>query len=81
MIRHISAVTFAVSHMARSIEFYRKLGFELRYRGERAGLSSLKAGEAFVYLVASPGKPVVGSGYFSSCDVDGPHQALMAAGL
>jgi catechol 2,3-dioxygenase-like lactoylglutathione lyase family enzyme len=55
MIRHISAVTFAVRDMARSIEFYGKLGFELRYGGDRAGFRSMKAGEAFVNLVASPG--------------------------
>jgi catechol 2,3-dioxygenase-like lactoylglutathione lyase family enzyme len=36
MIHHISAVTFAVRDMARSIEFYRKLGFELLYGSERA---------------------------------------------
>lgn len=28
MIQHISAVTLAVRDMVRSIEFYRKLGFE-----------------------------------------------------
>src|SRR5260370_32333382 len=55
MIQHISAVTFAVRDMARSIEFYRKLGFELLYGSEGAAFSSLKAGEAFVYLFASPG--------------------------
>ena len=46
MIQHISAVTFAVRDMARSIEFYRKLGFELLYGSEGAAFSSLKAGEA-----------------------------------
>ena len=50
MIRLISAVTFAVRDMARAIEFYKKLGFELLYGGERATFSSLKAGEAFVNL-------------------------------
>jgi catechol 2,3-dioxygenase-like lactoylglutathione lyase family enzyme len=54
MIQHISAVTFAIRDMARSIEFYRKLGFELLYGGDRAAFSSLKAGEAFVNLLASP---------------------------
>jgi hypothetical protein len=53
VIQHISAVTFAVRDMARSIEFYKKLGFELLYGSDRAGFSSLKAGEAFVNLVAS----------------------------
>jgi catechol 2,3-dioxygenase-like lactoylglutathione lyase family enzyme len=55
MIRHISAVTFAVSNMARCVEFYKKLGFELLYGGQNAAFSTLKAGEAFVNLVASPG--------------------------
>ena len=53
VIQHISAVTFAVRDMARSIDFYKKLGFELLYGGDRALFSSLKAGEAFVNLVAS----------------------------
>jgi hypothetical protein len=41
VIQHISAVTFAVRDMARSIEFYKKLGFELLYGSDRAGFSSL----------------------------------------
>jgi catechol 2,3-dioxygenase-like lactoylglutathione lyase family enzyme len=53
VIQHISAVTFAVRDMARSIEFYEKLGFELLYGGGDAGFSSLRAGEAFVNLVSS----------------------------
>jgi hypothetical protein len=40
MIQHISAVTFAVSDMVRSIGFYRKLGFELEYGGNDAPFSS-----------------------------------------
>src|SRR5713226_2590173 len=55
MIQHISAVTFTVRDMARSVAFYRKLGFEPVYGGERAEFSSLKAGTAFVNLVASSG--------------------------
>ena len=54
MIQHISAVTFAVRDMARSVDFYKKLGFELLYGGEHAAFSSLKAGEAFVNLSADP---------------------------
>ena len=53
MIQHISAVTLAVDDMIRSIEFYRKLGFDLLYGGECAAFSSLRAGEAFVNLIAS----------------------------
>jgi len=33
----------------------RKIGFELLYGGERTAFSSLRAGEAFVNLVTSPG--------------------------
>ena len=54
VIQHISAVTFAVHDMARSIGFYKKLGFELLYGVEGAAFSTLKAGKAFVNLVASP---------------------------
>ena len=54
MIHQISAVTLAVRDMARSIEFYRRLGFEVLYGGERAAFSSLKVGEAFVNLSTSP---------------------------
>jgi hypothetical protein len=54
VIHHISAVTFAVRDLARSVEFYQKLGFELVDGDERAAFSSLKAREAFVNLSASP---------------------------
>ena len=54
-IKHISAVTFAVRDMARAIEFYQKLGFELIYGGQGSAFSSLLAGEAFVNLAATPG--------------------------
>ena len=83
MIQHISAVSFAVGDMARSIEFYRKLGFELLYGGERAGFSSLKAGEAFVNLVASPGYEHRwwGRVIFRVDDVDAHYRALRAQGL
>ena len=39
MIHHISAVTFGVRDIAGAIEFYRKLGFEVLYAGEREALS------------------------------------------
>ena len=83
MIRHISAVTFVVRDMARSIEFYGKLGFELVYGGERTGFTSLRAGEAFVNLVARAryehrwwGRVI-----FRVDDVDAHHRALQAQGL
>ena len=83
MILNISAVTFAVRDMARSIAFYRKLGFELVYGGERAEFSSLKAGAAFVNLAASPEYEHRGWGrtIFRVDDVDALHRALLAQGL
>jgi catechol 2,3-dioxygenase-like lactoylglutathione lyase family enzyme len=83
VIQHISAVTFAVRDMARSIEFYEKLGFELVYGGERAVFSSLKAGEAFVNLAASPEYEHQwwGRAIFRVDDVDSHHRLLQARGL
>ena len=83
MIQHISAVTFAVRDMARSVEFYRKLGFELLHGGQGAAFSSLKAGGAFVNLSASPGYEQTwwGRAIFRVDDVDAQHQALQAQGL
>ena len=82
MIRHISAVTFAVSDMARSIEFYTKLGFELLYGGDHAGFSSMKAGDAFVNLVVTPTYEHTwwGRVIFRVDDVDGHHRALQERG-
>ena len=83
MIQHISAVTFAVRDMARSIEFYRKLGFELQYGGDHAAFSSLQAGEAFVNLSTSPGYEHRwwGRAIFRVDDVDAHYRSLLAQGL
>jgi catechol 2,3-dioxygenase-like lactoylglutathione lyase family enzyme len=83
MIQHISAVTLAVSHMARSVKFYQKLGFELLYGGEHAAFSSLKAGGAFVNLSASPGYEHRwwGRAIFRVDDVDAQYRALQVQGL
>jgi catechol 2,3-dioxygenase-like lactoylglutathione lyase family enzyme len=82
MIQCISAVTFAVSDMARSIEFYKKLGFELLYGGDEAAFSSLKAGEAFVNLVVQPGYDYRwwGRAIFRVDDVDAHYRALREQG-
>src|SRR5258708_32822692 len=83
MIVQISAATFAVRDMARSIEFYKKLGFELVYGGDRSQFSSLRAGEAFINLVASPeyehrwwGRVI-----FRVDDADEHFEAMRAQGL
>src|SRR5207302_3740450 len=46
MVEKISAVTFRVSNMKASVQFYRDvLGMEVLYGGEGAFFSSLRAGE------------------------------------
>jgi len=83
MIQSISAVTFAVRDMARSVAFYRKLGFELVYGGELATFSSLKAGTAYVNLAANPGYEHRwwGRAIFRVDDADAHHRMLQAQGL
>src|SRR6266576_3246831 len=83
MIQSISAVTFAVRDMARSVAFYRKLGFELVYGGELATFSSLKAGTAYVNLAANPGYEHRwwGRAIFRIDDADAHHRMLQAQGL
>jgi uncharacterized glyoxalase superfamily protein PhnB len=83
MIQLISAVTFVVRDMARSIEFYKKVGFELLYGDESAAFSSLKAGEAVVNLSANPGYEHRwwGRVIFRVDEVDAHYRSLQAQGL
>ena len=64
MVEKISAVTFRVSNMKASVQFYRDvLGMEVLYGGEGALFSSLRAGEAeSAILNLEQGKPVEGWG-------------------
>src|SRR2546428_13868076 len=63
-VERISAVTFRVSNMKASVQFYRDvLGMEVLYGGEGAFFSSLRAGEAeSAILNLEQGKPVDGWG-------------------
>jgi catechol 2,3-dioxygenase-like lactoylglutathione lyase family enzyme len=83
MIQTISAVTLAVRDMVGSIEFYRKLGFELVYGGDEAGFSSLKAGGAFVNLIANHGydQKWWGRVIFRVDDVDAHYRTLQTQAL
>ena len=56
-IQHISAVTLAVQDMARSVDFYEKLGVEFVYGGKDSGFTSFRAGEDFINLSLS-GSPL-----------------------
>ena len=79
----ISAVTFAVRQMARSITFYEKCGFKLVFGGASAAFSTLQSGEAFVNLIATPGhRPAWwGRVIFHVDDVDAHFAMMTAAGL
>ncbi len=74
MVEKISAVTFRVSNMKVSVQFYRDvLGMKVLYGGEGAFFSSLRAGEAeSAILNLEQGKPVNGWGrlIFHVADVD-----------
>ena len=53
-ISHISAVTLAVSDMARAVSFYKQLGFSLTYGGEHESFSTLQLCDVIVNLSAAP---------------------------
>ena len=50
---NISAVTFAVRDMSRSIKFYKKIGFEIVNGNEQSSFTTVGAGEAIVNLVST----------------------------
>ena len=82
-VEHISAVTFAVRDMARSVAFYRQLGFTMLRGGEDASFSSFRFGEACVNLatVSTYKGQWWGRVIFRVTEVDAYHQTLTAAGL
>ncbi len=82
-VRNISAVTFAVSDMSRSVRFYRSLGLELCHGGEEASFTSFQAGESFVNLILTEGYEGRwwGRAILRVDDVDVQYRALVDAGL
>ncbi len=82
-IRNISAVTFAVSDMSRSVRFYRSLGLEMLHGGEEASFTSFQAGESFVNLIGTKGYEGRwwGRAILRVADVDAQYGVLVDAGL
>lgn len=82
-VRSISAVTFAVSDMSRSVRFYSKLGLELLHGGEQASFTSFQVGESFVNLVETQGYEGRwwGRAIFRVADADEEHRSQIEAGL
>ena len=80
----LSAVTLVSHDMARSVRFYRALGFSLRHGGEQATFTSLYAGSGYLNLIARPaGGPRSrwGRVIFYVSDVDAFYSHAVAMGL
>ena len=82
----LSAVTLAVSDMARSVQFYEALGFERIYGGPNAGFTSYRAGPSYLNLIAielgdEPASAFWGRAIFYVEDVDKFHASAVVAGL
>ena len=83
-IQSISAVTLATHDMARAVRFYRALGFDLRYGGERASFTSFLAGSSYLNLIAMPAErrwSWWGRVIFHVADVDAFYRDALEQGL
>ena len=77
-------MTLATHDMARAIAFYRALGFEMRYGGGDAELTSFAAGSSFLNVIAAPKGTAIsfwGRAIFHVDDVDALHARAVAAGF
>lgn len=84
VIECISAITLATHDMARAVQFYRSLGFVLRYGGESASFSSFGAGSSYLNLIAQPAErrwSWWGRVIFYVADVDALYERALALGL
>lgn len=80
----ISAITLGTHDMARAIRFYGACGFEILYGGDDADLTSFRAGDGFLNLIAQPADKTWswwGRAIFYESDVDGLYHRLVAAGI
>jgi catechol 2,3-dioxygenase-like lactoylglutathione lyase family enzyme len=80
----ITAISLVTHDMARSVRFYRALGFTIRHGGEHASFTSLHAGSGYLNLIARPpGGPRFwwGRAIFYVTDVDAFYARAVAAGL
>jgi catechol 2,3-dioxygenase-like lactoylglutathione lyase family enzyme len=80
----ISAVTLATHDMARAVQFYRSLGFQILYGGETASFTSLSAGPNYLNLIAQPAErrwSWWGRLIFHVADVDSMHRRALTAGF
>ena len=80
---HISALTLAVRDMAKSVQFYRRVGLELSYGGETASFTSFRMGRDSLNLIFDPSvRPVWwGRAVFHVEGVDQLYRQLKERGL
>jgi catechol 2,3-dioxygenase-like lactoylglutathione lyase family enzyme len=83
-VESINAVTLAVSDMARSVDFYTALGFEVAAGGRGAAFTSLEVGQGFLNLqldrAHAPLPAIWGRVIIWVDDVDAMHGRVLAAG-
>ena len=84
IVNGISAVTFAISDMARSVQFYKSIGFELIYGGQTSEFSSFRAAAQYLNLTTEKTDNKIGFRgrvIFHVDDVDGMYHHMTAVGL
>jgi predicted enzyme related to lactoylglutathione lyase len=84
MIESISAITLATHDMARAVQFYTALGFQLKYGGEDASFSSFHTGAGFLNITVQPLDRQWawwGRAIFYVSDVDALHAQAIRNGL
>ena len=82
-LQSISAVTLAVSHMARSVEFYRAAGFQMLYGGPDHDFTSFQAGQGYLNLTLREEYEARwwGRAIFYVVDVDAAYRHVVSASL
>ena len=82
-VESISAITLAVTDMARSVVFYRdQVGLEMLYGGEEARFTSFRVGAGYINLIFSETKPAWwGRLILYVDDVDAHYRRLTGFGL
>ena len=83
-IESISAITLATHDMARSVRFYRALGFTLHYGGEDASFTSWTVGGSFLNVCSCPPESPIawwGRVIIHVSDVDAFYQRAVQRGL
>lgn len=84
MIESLSAVTLFTRDMAAAVDFYRNLGFQIKYGGAHASFTSFRAGPGFLNLMQVPPEETFGPwgrAIFYVTDVDAVHERALQAGL